>query len=128
MDDIIVFSSLNDKLPREFEITDDIFSHATSPTSMKMKSVVNEYGKQLVNLWIKSFGAAHVLSMNPVKKKLNALVKDFWNNVYNKGHRTSNKNPTDKRAPETLRQTTLKWQKNHDVLFDVGKNIHFIQC
>ena len=128
MDDIIVFSSLNDKLPREFEIVDDIFSHATSPTSMKMKSVVNEYGKQLVNLWIKSFGANHVLTMNPVKKKLYVLVKEFWNDVYNKGHRKSNKNPTDKRAPETLRQATSKWQKNHDVLFDVGKNIHLFDA
>ena len=99
MDQELVFNSINDKLPRVSAVVDDIFRYATSPSSGIMKVMINRYAKQLIDLWVKSFGAVHVLSINSVKKKLGDIVKGYWNQVYNKGHRKTNKNLSDDPVP-----------------------------
>ena len=48
-------------------------------------TTINAYAVGLRELWIKSFGEDHVLSINSVKKKLSNLVQTYHSQVYIQG-------------------------------------------
>ena len=83
--------SLGDKLPTVYDVAITIFSICTTPSSSKMGNVSNQYALALMNVWGKSFGSDHVMCRRTVTVKLMKVIKNYFNQVYNKHHRKSRK-------------------------------------
>ena len=86
----IIFS-FGDKLPTTYDAAITIFSICSTPASARMSNVICQYASALINIWEKAFGSNHVMSHGAVNVKLNKLIKDYYNKVYNKHHRKSKK-------------------------------------
>ena len=71
-----------EKLPTRYEVAIAIFSLATKPGSAKMNAAINSYGKDLVEVWQKSFTKEHVMALTPVKYQLTKLMKEYFTRVY----------------------------------------------
>ena len=82
--------SLGDKLLTVY-VAITIFSICTTPSSSKMGSVSNQYALALMNVWGKSFESDHVMCRCTVTVKLMKVIKNYFNQVYNKHHRKSRK-------------------------------------
>ena len=67
---------LGDKLPTCYEATIAIYSVATQPKGVKMKTI-HAYAMSLINVWVKTFGQGHVMSRNGITKKLQKLVDSY---------------------------------------------------
>ena len=77
---------LGDKLPTYYEAAIAIFKVTQIPNRPKMKSVLTSYYSSLVELWVKSFGADHVMTNKSVMAKLEKLVNSYFNKVYKRAH------------------------------------------
>ena len=95
---------LGDQLPTKVNVCLAIFKFCSKPGSQKMKSTINSYANELILIWIKAFGKAHVITKRAVTKKLEKLVKSYYNHVYNKSHRSKPKASSAKTEPKSIRQ------------------------
>ena len=77
------------KLPTRFEVAVSMFSLATKPGSAKMNTVINDYGKALVEVWQKAFTKKHVINLTGVKYHITKLVKEHFTSVYKKSGKSS---------------------------------------
>ena len=115
-----------EKLPSKYEVATHLFSVATRLDSAKMVEEISKVSKDLIDLWCKSFGQGHNLSLTAVKNKVKNLVKEYSKEVYIKAHRKKSKhsagckctactsNKTSKRNLETT------WKRKNSELFDIG--------
>ena len=74
------------RLPSNFEVAEYLFSKATRPKSEKMNTEISNYSKMLIDLWCKSFGKGHNLSLTSVKLRLTKLINEYYKEVYVKAH------------------------------------------
>ena len=100
-----------EKLPTKYEVAIAIFLLATKPGSAKMNAAINSYGKDLVEVWQKSFIKEHVMVLTPVTYQLTKLVKEYFTHVYKKAGKSS------------LYSLQRSWkEKGNDTLFDIGRD------
>ena len=107
---------LGDKLPTYYDAAIAIYSVATKPKSKKMNSVISAYVKALIDIWKRSFGNDHVMSRSSVTSKLQKLVDHYYNQVYIKIHRKSDKHKKEsnskniKTSGKSSRQLNKQWR------------------
>ena len=86
-----------------------IFSNATKPGSECMKNAVSLYATGLIDVWTKTFGAAHVITRRSVKIKLDKLC-EYYNDVYSVLHRKNTKHDVSGKS-KSGRQLNKEWKK-----------------
>ena len=117
---------MDNKLPTTYDVASHLFSLAAKPESNKMKLEINNHSKYLIDLWTRSFGCGHTLSLNTVKTRMLKVVKDYYCNVYTRLHRSTKKHVEKDCSCEncmmknTKRLIEQKWKENNDYLFDIG--------
>ena len=110
MGETTVIFVLGDVLPTYYDAAISIFSVATKPGSKKMKETINTYALALIAIWEKSFGNKHVMSRKSVVGRLEKLVLNYYNKVYNNANRTSVKYKGEERKPASMRQLNKEWK------------------
>ena len=139
---------LGDKLPTVYDAAITINSVCRKPNSDKMRDIISVYGKNLILLWTRSFGEKHVISRSSVIKKIETLVKSYYNLVYNKAARFKAKHGsgTEGAQKQTMRALNRAWRQSNiciqgegkrgrpgkdvkkaltnDYLLDIGKDMH----
>ena len=114
---------LSDKLPTYYDAVISIFTVATSPKSKKMTTTINSYACALIDIWKRSFGDQHVGSRSSVVYKLEKLVNDYYNRVYLKIHRKSDRHKkTDDKKKVAVSSRQLNKQYKDSKL---GKSSEF---
>ena len=88
-DDIL----LGDRLPTIYDVSQMIFHYSKTLKLNKGKEVVHRYAVVVRNIWIKSFGGKHVLSLTSVKNRIKNIMKDYENCVRTVNS-SNNKGPT----------------------------------
>ena len=64
-----------------------------------------------MDMWIRSFGTAHVLTRTPILRKLELIMKDYNTQVYTKVRRKT-KHPSNKPHPLTsVRILNKEWRR-----------------
>ena len=74
---------LGDKLPTVYDAAIAIFSICRKVNSPKNKDTISNYTRALIAMWTRSFGEQHTLKKTAVNVKLETIVQDYYNNVYN---------------------------------------------
>ena len=90
MSEKIIFI-LGDELPTYYDAVISIFHVAQGPKTRKMKTAIQAYITTLIDAWIKSFTAKHVITRTCITKKIENLVTHYYNNVYVNAHHRSEK-------------------------------------
>ena len=73
---------LGDKLPTYYDAAISIWSVCHSKEGKKKSKAVNAYYRALSEVWIKAFGKDHVTSRTTILKRLDGIVKKYYNEVY----------------------------------------------
>ena len=114
------------RLPSNFEVAEYLFSKATRPKSEKMNTEISNYSKMLIDLWCKSFGKGHNLSLTSVKLRLTKLINEYYKEVYVKAHRKTKKHTENCSCAactsgiRSQRQLERRWKMKNNELFDIG--------
>ena len=113
---------LGDILPTYYDAAIAIFRIASKPDAPKMKETINSYAKALVDMWEQSFTSHHVLSRPAVVDRLTKLVSLYYNKVYNKANRTSEKKTHHKdcHKQKSLRTLNKIW-KGTEIEFEFNR-------
>ena len=125
MDNLLVNMDLK-KLPSKYDVVHHLFSKAIRPDSKKMLQEINKYSKVLIDLWCKSFGSGHNITLRTVKIRLKALVKEYFNGVYIKAHQMKKKHHNKCSCKGCIKSTTSQrvlqraWKLQNSGLFDIG--------
>ena len=77
---------LGDKLPTYYDAAIAIFNVTQNSRQNKMKSTIQAYYVDLVNIWTKSFSKDHVMTLQAIITKLEKLVANYYTRVYKKAH------------------------------------------
>jgi hypothetical protein len=114
------------RLPSNFEVAEYLFSKATQPKSDKMNTEISNYSKMLIDLWCKSFGKGHNLSLTPVKHRVRKLINEYYKEVYVKAHQKKKKHTENCSCAgctsgiRSQRQLERRWKAKNNELFDIG--------
>ena len=93
-----------------------------------MNDVINQYSNALRGVWVRSFTIDHVQPRKVVKDKIIKVVKNYFNQVYNKAFRKSKKKKkaantnTTQEIPVSLRGLNKEWRVANNALLDIGKD------
>ena len=82
-----------------------ITSYASTYGSQKQKHAIHKFAEQLQLQWAKALSPEHVLTLNPIKKRLNTALQR-WNTVIRK-------------PKKSRRMHHLKWKTEVSGLFDI---------
>ena len=117
------------KLPSKYDVVQRLFSVATKHDSPKMSEEVNRYAKEMIELWCKSFGRDHHISLTAVKNRMKRLAKEYQNDVYVKAHRKAKKHNEKctctacEPCKSSKRNLEKLWKLKNNELFDIGCNM-----
>ena len=81
---------LSDKLPTMHEAAISIYSVSKKDSESRDKAV-HAYAVALQDVWHKSFGEKHVISLKPIKKRLRDILTSYNRNVLLESYRKTAK-------------------------------------
>ena len=122
------------KLPRKYEVAEHLFSVATRVDSAKMLDEINNFAKLLIDLWCKSFGQGHNISLTAVKNRMKNLAREYYKEVYVKAHQKNKKHNDDCMCTActsnktSKRNLERKWKAKSSELFDIGCKMDELEC
>ena len=101
---------LGDNLPTVYDAAIAIFSICKKPNSEKMKITIKKYVDNLKSMWALSFGDQHTLPWTPVYRKLELIVKDYYNQVYSKANRMKPKHKKEAVEHSSVQMLNRVWR------------------
>ena len=72
---------LGDKLPTVYDAAIAIFSICRNPNSEKMHNTLLLYARNLILMWTRLVGEKHTITRSAVVRKLELIVKTYYNQV-----------------------------------------------
>ena len=117
---------IGDKLPTYYDVAISLFEVCTRREGEKARSTLISYYTALMNVWTKSFGEGHRLTRKSIMKKLEKVCDSYYNEVYTKCSRKTQKRPNQ--PISTIRQQNKVWRQKvinkdgdtNSSLFDIG--------